>query len=219
MNKKYVIANWKNTKTNKECVDWIQTVGPQLESQSNFEIVVCPPFLALDAVHQIVTDIGYGLKVGSQSVSSFDKGAYTGEIGAFMLEGIVEYALIGHSERRSLKHETNEDVQSQVAQCVAHKINPVVLVRGVEDAIPENVGLFAWEPVSAIGTGQAIEANQAGETIAGLRQGRSLQGIYGGSVNSANIASFMQHPEIAGVLIGSASNDPTNFLEMIHALR
>lgn len=94
-----------------------------------------------------------------------------------------------------------------------------MLVRGEEDTLSEDVDLFAWEPVSAIGTGNAIDAHTAGETISSLTKHGRLHGLYGGSVNPSNIASFMQHPEISGVLIGSASYEPPMFMEMINALR
>jgi triosephosphate isomerase len=218
MNKKYIIANWKCTKTVSDCLDWVDAVGPQVEELTDLEIIVCPPAVALDAVHKRIEDKNFHLKNGAQTVSSFGKGAYTGETGAFMVAGLVEYALLGHSERRSFKHETNEDIAKQVENCVRYGIKPIVLIRGMEDTIPEGVELFAWEPVSAIGTGKAIDANTAQQTITELSAQGQL-GIYGGSVNASNIASFLEQPSIAGVLIGSASNDPVSFMEMIHALR
>lgn len=219
MEKKYIIANWKCTKTIQDCLSWVDTVGPHVNASDSYEVIVCPPFMALDAIRRRITDEGYALKVGSQTVSSFEKGAYTGEVSAMMLTDLVDYALLGHSERRSFKHETNEDVAKQVDLCVRYDIEPVVLIRSVEDTIPESVKVFAWEPVSAIGTGNAIDAETAGETISQLSHNGHVRGLYGGSVNPSNIASFMQHPNIAGVLIGSASYEPSTFMEMLNALR
>ncbi len=217
--KKYIIANWKCTKNIDACIEWLDVVGPQLAEFEDYEIIVCPPFVALDAVTKHIMHAHYPIQVGAQTVSLYELGAYTGEVAAFMLEGIAAYALVGHSERRSLKNETNEDIAKQVEQCVRCKIKPIVLVRDEHDVIPKEVKVFAWEPVSAIGTGNAIDAATAGERIGILPSIGDMQGLYGGSVNSSNIASFMNHPTIAGVLIGSASNDPSSFMEMLHALR
>jgi len=219
MDKKYIIANWKCTKTIQDCLLWVDKVGPQLTTRGDTEIIVCPPFVALDAVRRRIADEGYVLKVGAQTVSSFEKGAYTGEVSVMMLTDLVDYVLIGHSERRSLMHETNQDIAKQVELCVRYYLEPIVLVRSEDDTIPAGVKIIAWEPVSAIGTGKAIDAETAGEIIEKLLHNGQVRGLYGGSVNQSNIASFIQNPNIAGVLIGSASYESSTFLEMLHALR
>jgi triosephosphate isomerase len=218
--KKLVIANWKCFKTIEESLTWINAVGPNVREIPNIDVVVCPPYTALDAVNREIEEKGYALKVGSQSLSSYEQGAYTGEVSAKMLSGLVRYALVGHSERRSNFNETNEDMEKKIALAKQYSIEPLLLIRGEEDTIPEGVQYFAWEPVNAIGTGSAIDAKTAGDMVVHLAKGRQgLYGMYGGSVTPANVNTYMQSPHLYGVVVGSASLDSSKFLEMLNALR
>jgi triosephosphate isomerase len=217
--KKLLIANWKCYKTLGESLTWIDQVGTALDESESYEVVVCPPFPYLTQARMRIEEKGYALKLGAQNVSHFEEGAFTGEVSARMVTGLVEYALIGHSERRQHFGETNEQIGQKVALSRKYSVEPLVLVRGDEDSIPVDVAYFAWEPVSAIGTGNAIDAATASAEFSRLTKGREgLYGMYGGSVNPSNVASFMHSPAIYGVVVGSASLNPVSFLEMIHAV-
>lgn len=111
---KYIIANWKCTKTIADCLSWIESVGPKVSEMEDLEIIVSPPFVALEPVRRLIDENSFSFKIAAQTVSAFEKGAYTGEVAAFMLAGLVEYALLGHSERRSNRYESNEDISAQV---------------------------------------------------------------------------------------------------------
>lgn len=218
--KKLIVANWKCFKTVDEGLDWTCKVGENLPELNDCEVVVCPSFVSLEPVSRLVKEKGYGFKVGAQSVSSYESGAYTGEVSAKMLEGLVSYALLGHSERRSNFGETNKDMETRVSLCRNSSIEPILLIRGEEDVIPEAVSYYAWEPVNAIGTGKAIDATSAADMVCNLANGRKdLYGMYGGSVTALNVKSYVQSPDLYGVVVGSASLDPNQFLEMLNALR
>lgn len=222
--KKFIFANWKCNKTAAEAREWIVEVGPLLNAEDPFKVIVCAPFVYLSEIVQMVNDAGYAIEVGAQNVSSKESGAFTGEVSAIMLETIgVSWSLIGHSERRSEFGDTNATVAEKVVQCRKHALEPVVLVRSAADVIPEHVSYFAWEPVSAIGTGNSIQPDEAALTVVELAQGRAtsapIVGMYGGSVNTENIADYFAKSEIGGAVIGSASLDPHKFIQLTNALR
>jgi triosephosphate isomerase (TIM) len=220
MQKKYIIANWKCNKTVEESLMWIDEVGSGVLPDFPHEIIVCPSFVSLVEAKKHITEKNYSLKLGSQSVSHFEKGAYTGEVSAQMLTGVVEYALLGHSERRLNFSETNDNIQKKAYLCIQNSITPIVLVRSNEDIIPDSVDIFAWEPVEAIGTGTAVDPDEAERMIAELSAGRANSvGIYGGSVGIDNVRKFMDNASVQGVLIGSASLNSHSFLEILNALR
>lgn len=218
--KKIIFANWKCFKTAQEARDWVIEVGPQLNEDDPFTVVVCPAFPYLYEVGRMIDDGEYLLQLGAQSVSRYEEGAYTGEVSAPMLQSVgVQWALIGHSERRSIFAESNDDIDGKVQKCRAHGIEPVVLVRDEKDIIPEQVSYYAWEPVSAIGTGNAIDPDQAEKEVLRLKDSRVMHGMYGGSVKIENIKDYFERPGITGAVIGSASLDPQKFIQLLNALR
>lgn len=219
--KKLIFANWKCNKTAAEAREWIIEVGPQLNEEDPFKVIVCAPFVYLNEIAQMVSDAGYAMDVGAQDVSVKEKGAYTGEVSAAMLESIgVKWVLIGHSERRSNFGDTNVTVAEKVVQCRKNSLEPVVLIRSEEDVIPEHVSYYAWEPVSAIGTGKSIDPVEANATVVALKGGNTpMHGMYGGSVDMGNIAAYFAQEAIEGAVIGSASLDPHKFIQLMNAIR
>lgn len=193
MSRKYVIAgNWKMNKTPSEAKklvkDVIEAIGTKPE---NVEVVVCPPFVAVDAaVH--AADESF-VKVGAQNLHFEAKGAYTGEIAADMLNDLgVSYVIIGHSERRQYFAETDETVNKKVLTAFAAGLIPIVCVgetleqreQGImPDLIRMQVkiafggvsaeqakkAIIAYEPVWAIGTGKTATSEQADEVCGIIR--------------------------------------------------
>ena len=206
------------------------------------EVAVFPPFTDLRSVQTLIAADRFPITFGAQDVSEHDSGAYTGEIsGAFLKALECSYAIVGHSERRSYHNESNELVGAKAAAAIRHGLVPVICVgetaedleeRGasavpveqLETALrdlPRVAGsagadiVVAYEPVWAIGSGQAATPEQA-ENVAG--QLRAVVGtalgddaaartriLYGGSVTSGNIASFLREANIDGALVGGAS--------------
>lgn len=218
--KKLIFANWKCFKTVHEAREWVVEVGPQLNESDPFTVIVCPPYVYLNEIGEMIKNGEYLLELGSQSVSGYEDGAYTGEVSAKMLASIgVKWALIGHSERRLIFHEKNEEIATKVQKCRANEIEPVVLVRSEEDEIPDLTSYYAWEPVSAIGTGNAIDASTAEQEVLSLKGTRAMHGMYGGSVKTENIKDYFGKQGINGAVIGSASLDPQKFIQLLNALR
>src|SRR3989344_504934 len=149
----WIIANWKSNKTIKEALEWIELVGPRLPKNNNLKVVVCPPFVDVEEVKKAVMVGNFPLMVGSQDLSAYDVGPYTGEDTARILKELVEVSILGHSERRQNFGETDEIVAQKVLQAKDHQIIPLVCVQGIGTPVPEGCKLVAYEPIFAIGTG------------------------------------------------------------------
>jgi triosephosphate isomerase (TIM) len=191
MRRPIVAGNWKMNTTLAEAVELVQALRPGLETITTVDRVVCPPFISLAAVAELLADSG--VAVGAQNVYPEKSGAYTGETSPPMLQGLAEYVILGHSERRQYFGETDELVGRKVAAALAHGLKPIVCVgenleqnEGGQTAtvvtsqvraalagitIAESAGLvIAYEPIWAIGTGRAATGEGANEVIGLIRR-------------------------------------------------
>lgn len=206
MLKPLIVANWK------------MNTGPQWQPGqliSEREVVICPPFTSL----HLFKDLPHG----AQNMHWEEAGAFTGEVSASMLTDLgCSYVLIGHSERRQYFNETNETVSKKVTAALHHGLTPIVCVRTLEEVTADLVGqavVIAYEPVWAIGTGQAATPEHAQEIHGQIRAkvGDNIRIIYGGSVTPDNAASLLAQPDVNGLLVGGASLAVDSFLKIIQA--
>ncbi len=194
MNKerKLIIAgNWKMNKTAAEALDLVQGLKRDLAIVKEVDIVVCPPFTALEAVSKTILDSN--IRLGAQNMSEHHGGAHTGEIAAGMLkEFSVRYVILGHSERRQFQAESDALVSKKAAAAHAGSIKPIVCVGETleqresgrtEDVVAGQVRgslaglskeqmletILAYEPVWAIGTGKTATTQQAQDVHAFIR--------------------------------------------------
>lgn len=217
----WVIANWKSNKNIQEALDWVSQVGPQIPKNDppagGLKVVVCPTFSCLSEVKKAVTVGGFPILVGSQDISAFGVGAYTGEEPAELLKDLISLSIIGHSERRQNFSETDEIVSKKVEQANKNNITPLVCVQGLDTPVPNNCKLLAYEPIFAIGTGNPDTPENANQIAKTLKEkyGQDIEVLYGGSVTSENIKSFIDKKNINGALIGKASLDPQEFINIV----
>lgn len=213
----WIIANWKSNKSISEALDWISKVGPQIPKRDNLKIVVCPTFSCLSEIKKTITVNNFPLMLGSQDLSSFGIGAYTGEESAELLKELVSLSIISHSERRKNFGETDEMISKKVEQALQNSIIPLVCVQSTDTPVPANCKLVAYEPVFAIGTGNPDTPENANQVAASLKQkyGEDLEVLYGGSVTSGNVKSFINMQNIVGALIGGASLDAEEFVKIV----
>ncbi|MFF2369408.1 triose-phosphate isomerase [Agromyces sp. NPDC058110] len=247
----FIAGNWKMNLDHLQAVAFTQKLAWSLKDAkhdpADAEVAVFPPFTDIRSVQTLVSADNLPIAYGAQDVSAHDSGAYTGEIsGAFLAKLECAYVIVGHSERRTLHGETDADINAKVLAAHRHGIVPVLCVgETAEDleehgpsAVPvaqlraalENVegakGLvIAYEPVWAIGSGQAATPQQAEVVCEALRGVlRELYGedvaaatrvLYGGSVKAANIASFLREPNVDGALVGGASLDIDEFSSIV----
>jgi triosephosphate isomerase len=213
----WIIANWKSNKNISEALVWVDEVGPNIPKRENLKVVVCPTFVCLEEVKKNILVGGYPLIVGSQDLSPYPEGSYTGEECARILKDIVDVSILGHSERRQKFHETDETVAQKVKQAREFEIEPLVCVQNESTPVPENVNLVAYEPIFAIGTGNPDTPDNANKTAEIIRKkyGENLVILYGGSVTSENAKAFLQQENISGLLIGGASLDAGEFIKIV----
>ena len=184
-----IAGNWKMNTTVEEAINLIKTMQPLLNKIQGVEKVLCPPFVSLMAARGLTK--GSSVKIGAQNVYFEEKGAYTGEISSLMLKDLCDYVIIGHSERRHIFGEANEDIDKKVKAVIKNGLRPVfcigeTLAENEAGQTREVLGrqlmassdkilfmggmVIAYEPVWAIGTGKAATADDANKTIGFIRQ-------------------------------------------------
>lgn len=227
-----------------EAVTLAGEVRQGIKAHTDVDRVLCPPFVSLVAVKDALA--GTSIKVGAQNLFYEPKGAYTGEVSPTMLAGLCDYVIIGHSERRQYFAETGEVVNRKMAAALGAGLKPILCVGErleekeagrtepvVTGQLREALAGFqcpadlvvAYEPVWAIGTGQAAGGRQVNETavlirrtledLCGQAAARGGRILYGGSVTAENIAEFVEQPGIDGALVGGASLKPDQFARIV----
>ena len=226
--KKYIIANWKSNKTLAEVAFWLNNFPSNEESSKallNLEIILAPPYPFLALAKEIIVERKLPIKLAVQDLSPFGSGAYTGEVSAFNLQNLnVEYAILGHSERRRFLAETSQLISDKVSEALSWQIKPILCLdqpyfaeqaRFLKTSVVEHC-LLAYEPVSSIGSGQAEAADNlpnVQKILKPIYNQKSL--IYGGSVNADNVGDYLRVCD--GVLLGGASLDLNNFVDLLYA--
>src|SRR5579859_6873668 len=128
---KYLVANWKMYHTAESARSYLNTSRDALRLAKGVEVVICPPFPLIPAVRAEV--IGTPIKVGAQNLSYEEEGALTGEVSGLQLEGLCDYVLIGHSERRRIFHETDREIAAKLVQARRHDLKPILCFEKIED--------------------------------------------------------------------------------------
>jgi len=239
-----IAGNWKMNTTVDEAVALVSEMRQRLDEINNVDKVICPPFISLAAVRELIE--GSSIKLGAQNLYFAEKGAYTGEISPLMLADLCEFVVIGHSERRQYFNETGEIINKKVQAALKVGLKPILCIGEslreneagkTKEVVTEQLRLslaginelkglvIAYEPVWAIGTGRAATGKQANETIGLVRDNitklynkeiaQDLRILYGGSVTAANTAEFISQPEIDGALVGGASLKGEEFLSIV----
>lgn len=217
MDKLFIVANLKSYKTEAEAKAWLDVFkkineNPQIFAQK--EIIICPPFTLLSLFRDFFKENNLPVKIGAQNVSSFDEGAYTGEINAKQIKEFGDYVIIGHSERRSNFKESDDVLSNKVKISFEHGLTPIYCVQDKDTTVPQGVNILAYEPVFAIGTGNPDTPENA-DNIAKSFVDKNKIVLYGGSVKSENVRSFTKEENVKGVLVGGASLDAQEFIQII----
>ena len=198
MRKAIIAGNWKMNKTPDEARALVEELIP-LVADAECDVVVCPPFVDLCPVSKAIK--GTNIHLGAQNIHWAKSGAFTGEISADMLKKFgVEYAIVGHSERRQYFGETDATVNMRAKAALENGITPIICVgesleqrergetdefvasqvRGALEGISADDArrvVIAYEPIWAIGTGRTATAEMAEETIIVIR--KTLRSIFG----------------------------------------
>jgi triosephosphate isomerase len=219
MKKLLIAGNWKSNKTNAEARQWveqIQQMGGQFPSAEQVEVICFAPFTTLSVLQWDFTSRKLPFSLGAQNISKFKEGSYTGEIHGHQIQELASWVLIGHSERRMNLGESEEDVEQKVLQAKEAGLKIIFCVSDSQTPIPAGVDSIAYEPIASIGTGTPDTPQNAQQVCSQLKgKFPSAKVLYGGSVTEENVSSFLNQPDIDGVLVGGASLDPKKFFQII----
>ena len=245
-----IVANWKMYLTVRESRDLAAKLASWWEKQpcEQAQLVLFPSNLALADVRGQVMHTT--IKLGSQELSLSPKlGAFTGQAAAQQVKEIgATHVLLGHSEQRQFWHISDAMVRQQMETAIGQKLHAIlcvgetaeeraarrtdsVIVSQLHGAleglqIPDGSLTIAYEPRWAIGTGKPVDPGEAGRvhqlishTLREFTEAE-VPVLYGGSVDAENALSFLQQPEVHGLLIGSASTKPDSLhalIQLIHS--
>lgn len=198
MNKTLIVANWKMNLNVSQASLLVQRLHEHIKIHREVEVVLAPPMLSLQPLSLQIDHRQF--KLGAQNAYSKDEGAYTGEVSFTMLRGLVRYVLVGHSERRHIFNETNDEICLKVAAAFRNNIVPILCVgetkterleghtnRVLHDQVVtalanitttevENL-VIAYEPVWAIGSGEVATPDQAKSAAITIRH--NISELYG----------------------------------------
>lgn len=242
--RRLIVGNWKMNGNRHTNAELLARVSARWQGEHAAEVVVCPPYPYFQQAREMLGNSPVVL--GAQSVSEHGSGAFTGEVSASMLaDWHCKYVIIGHNERRRLQHETDVQVAQKFLAVQAAGLIPILCVgeslemreegRALEvidrqlRAVIEQTGcaafvnaVIAYEPVWAVGTGKTATPEQAQEVHHFIRTqlgnlGTQVRVLYGGSVKGHNAKQLFALADIDGALLGGASLDADEFLDICAA--
>jgi len=222
------LANLKCNHTRASFAKYAKILDANLSA--NDDVSVFAPASAFDEKRHI-------FRLGAQNFYPCESGAFTGEIGKAMLDEFeIKDVLIGHSERREILNESEKFLRAKfdfaakndwnVIYCIGENLstNESGATKEFLSRQLENIDLgyknlvIAYEPIWAIGTGRSASIEQIDEVLSFLKTKANVPLLYGGSVNAANIADIACIKSCDGVLVGTASWDANNFLNLIRVV-
>jgi len=234
-----VVANWKLNGSIDFIEQYLQELNCSKLENSNICGIVCIPSIYLHKLSGKLTP----LFLGGQDCSNYNEGAYTGEVSASMLkDASCQFCIVGHSERRQIFGQSNDDVCMKVMNLISHNINPIicigesseeknknltedVLYTQISKSIPNNATkdfvIIAYEPIWAIGTGLTPSLEEIDNIHSFIKN--EIQNfvnykiLYGGSVNSNNASEIMDLKNVDGVLVGGASLYASEYKKILNS--
>jgi len=231
--------------TVEEGLQLIASMKHLLNEVNGVETVIFPPFLSLVPIKEALN--GTSIKLGAQNMHYQLHGAVTGEIGPSMLSEVCDFVIIGHSERRQLLREDDSMINKKIKSAQSVGLRPILCVgeslherqsghakkvikaqleSGLKDIIRPDGIAIAYEPIWAIGSGEAADPALVSEImgtvifewlqrIYGQNDASQISLLYGGSVSPNNINRFIKQKHIHGALVGGASLKKDQFVDIV----
>lgn len=225
--KKLIVGNWKMNLDVQESSLFLHALSKLIQVRRDVEVVVAPTMLAIQTLSLQVNL--RQIKLAVQNFYWRDKGAYTGEVSASQLRGVVQYAIVGHSERRHIFGETDKDTRAKVQAAIRNRIRPILcigettqertigetkmvlndqLIGGLANVTSDEIEqvVIAYEPVWAIGTGDNARPYDVEMAIRSIRS--QIASLYGKKIasdvqvlygGSVNESSALDYLNTAGV--------------------
>lgn len=223
-----------NNKSNLDKQEFMEYQNELKKIESSHKLVICPSQVYLNSMDLPNFDLG------SQNVSSYHQGAYTGEIYAHQLKSLnVKYCLVGHSERRKYQRETNKEINEKIKRLLEEEITPILCIGETKEqkdskktksvllselneclsGINTNDIIIAYEPIWAIGTGITPTKDEVEDVLKEIKKVYPINKlIYGGSLNQENIVEFKTSELIDGYLLGGLSLKPQQLEDFINKI-
>jgi triosephosphate isomerase (TIM) len=240
-----VAGNWKMNGLAASLEELKSIASGVQELGGGFDAVICPPATLIAAAASSVERMG--LAIGAQDCSTDERGAFTGDVSAEMLaDSGARYVIVGHSERRQGRNESNGDVLRKVQRGITSGLTVIVCVgeteqemvggsteavlrHQLEESLPRDGDpsriIIAYEPIWAIGTGRVPTLERIAEVHGFVRatlsavnsNAGSVRILYGGSVKPDNAGRISEIADVDGVLVGGASLNARDFLAIASA--
>lgn len=227
--RKLVVGNWKCHKTYAQARQWFDSFAEGYTPSENVDVIIAPSFICLENIASYVNDLKLeNVYLAAQDISPFPMGGYTGAVAADMLKGLVDFVIVGHSDRRRYFHETSLDVTNKVTEAVDAGLRPIVCVdqpyamsqlTALSDIENENI-IIAYGPVDALSFRIPESPEKVVESVDFIRNiypGRAV--IYGGSLLPENVGDYLALQNLSGIFVGSASLDAGSFLKICNKAR
>jgi triosephosphate isomerase (TIM) len=227
--KRFVIGNWKCYKTLADARAWFDKFAEIYQPIPDVSVILAPSYVCLDGISDYIRKFNLeNVSLAAQDISPFPKGAYTGAVAADMIKGMVDYVIVGHSDRRRYFHETPQDIINKVSEAVDAGLGPIVCVDRpsamlqlslLKDIDAEKM-IIAYGPVDALNfrIPQSPEnVEKAAREIAQIHPHQPI--VYGGSVDPENARNYSHLSTIAGLFIGAASLDAESFTTICNAMK
>ena len=213
--KKLVVGNWKQNNIGIDYKEYVE----RLESVTDKEVVIAPPYVYLPLLDT------NNVKVAGQDVSIFNGGSNTGEISCDMLKEFnCEYVIIGHNERRTKLGESNEYINKKVLNALEQGLKVILCITCIEE-LTESIKdvtnfdnlLIAFEPKEFIGKSETISREGLIDFIEEINKvtNNKCPVLYGGGIKAENITNLSNIDGLDGLLVGKASLDIDQFLNII----
>ena len=249
-----IVGNWKMHLDAAQASSLVNRLHERIRIHNDIEVVLAPSFLHLQPLSLQIDRRKF--RLAAQNAYHKDEGAFTGEVSFTMLRDLVQYVIIGHSDRRYKFGETLDDITAKVCACVRNGMTPILCVgerqeekhsgetkRTIHDQIVTAISgltapevadmIIAYEPVWALSSGTDYKTHTVAspdevdviaswmrgviEDLFGKKTASQVKILYGGSSNAESARSYLDKPNINGLLVGGASLNYEDFAGIVEA--